>query len=101
MPRRDDVPHDLLFGLLALQNGMVTRDRLVAAFGAWTAAGSRPMAEILVEQGALSRGRREVLDALAVEHLADHGGDPERSLAALEVSPSTRLSLARAGGPDV
>ena len=25
---------DLLFGLLALQNGMVSRDQLVAAFGA-------------------------------------------------------------------
>ena len=34
MPRRDDTPRDLLFGLLALQNGMVTRDQLVAAFGA-------------------------------------------------------------------
>ena len=38
MPRRDDAPRDLLFGLLALQNGLVTRDQLVAAFGAWTAA---------------------------------------------------------------
>lgn len=27
----------LLFGLLALQNGFITRDQLVAAFGAWTA----------------------------------------------------------------
>ena len=41
MPHRDDVPRDMLFGLLALQNGMVTRDQLVLAFGAWTgAAGS-------------------------------------------------------------
>ena len=32
MPRRDDAPRDLLFGLLALQNGLVTRDQLVLAF---------------------------------------------------------------------
>ena len=31
MPRRDDTPRDLLFGLLALQNGMETRDRHVRA----------------------------------------------------------------------
>ena len=30
-----------------------------------------------------------------------HGGDPERSLAALNVEQSTRKSLARAGGPDI
>jgi hypothetical protein len=39
----------LLFGLLALQNGMVTRDQLVAAFAVWTAVGNRPMASLLVE----------------------------------------------------
>jgi hypothetical protein len=34
MPRRDDAPRDLLFGLLALQNGLVTRDQLAAAVAA-------------------------------------------------------------------
>jgi serine/threonine-protein kinase len=91
---------DLLFGLLALQNGMVTRDQLVAAFGAWTAS-DRPMADLLVEQGALSVPRRALLEALAAEHLAAHGGDPEKSLAALDVNRSTRESLAAAGGPQV
>jgi serine/threonine-protein kinase len=100
MPRRDDASSDLLFGLLALQNGMVTRDQLVAAFGAWTAS-DRPMADLLVGQGALTPPRRALLDALAAEHLAAHGGDPEMSLAALNVSRSTRESLAAAGGPDV
>jgi hypothetical protein len=38
MLRREDAPRDLLFGLLALQNGIVTRDQLVAALGSWTAA---------------------------------------------------------------
>ena len=41
---------DLLFGLLALQNGMVSRDQLVAAFGAWTAAPGRPLADLLAGQ---------------------------------------------------
>ena len=100
MARHDDAPRDLLFGLLALQNGMVTRDKLVAAFGSWTAV-DRPMADLLVEQGALRPEHRPLLDALVNAHLKLHGGDPERSLAALDVHRSTRDSLARAGGPDV
>jgi hypothetical protein len=100
MTRRDDAPRDLLFGLLALQNGMVNRDQLVAAFGAWTAS-HRPMPDLLVEHGALSPPRRALLEALAAEHLAAHGNDPEKSLAALELNRSTRESLANAGGPVV
>ena len=42
---------------------------------------------------------RSILDALADAHLKLHGGDPEKSLAALDVNRSTRESLANAGGP--
>jgi serine/threonine protein kinase len=101
MPRRDDAPRDLLFGLLALQNGLVTRDQLVAAVGAWTGAPGRALAALLVEQGALDPAGRDLLRALADRHLRAHGGDPERSLAALDLNRSTRESLAAAGGPDV
>ncbi len=101
MPRRDDAPRDLLFGLLALQNGMITRDQLVAAFGVWTGTSHRPMADILVEQAALTPPRRALIDALTAEHLAVHDGDTEASLASLEVGPSTRESLVRVAGPDV
>ena len=101
MARRDDSPRDLLFGLLALQNGMVTRDQLVAAFSVWTVAGGKPMADLLVEQAALTQARRGLLDALAAEHLSAHGGDPEKSLAALELGPTVRESLAGIDDPDI
>src|SRR4051812_45797443 len=100
MPRRDDAPRDLLFGLLALQNGMVDKPQLVAAFGAWTVSPGRAMADLLVERGPLPAPRRALLEALLAEHLAAHGGDAERSLAALELNRSTRESLATAG-PEV
>jgi hypothetical protein len=51
MPRRDDAPRDLLFGLLALQNGMISRDQLVMAFTVWTANPGKPLAELLTDQG--------------------------------------------------
>src|SRR6516162_5483155 len=101
MLRPDDAPRDLLFGLLALQNGMVTRDQLVIAFTVWTATPGRALADLLAEQGALRPEHRPLLDALADAHIKLHGGDPEKSLAALGVNRSTRESLAAAGGPEV
>ena len=53
----------------------------------------------MVEQGALPAPRRTLLEALAAEHLTEHGGDPEKSLAALDLNRSTRESLVRIGGP--
>jgi eukaryotic-like serine/threonine-protein kinase len=97
MPQRGDAPRDLLFGLLALQNALVSRDQLVLAFAAWTAAPDKPLAVLLAEQGALRSEHRALLDALVDAHLKLHGGDSERSLAALDVSHSTRESLAAAG----
>jgi serine/threonine protein kinase len=97
MSRRDDAPRDLLFGLLALQNGLVTRDQLVLAFGVWTGAAGRPLADLLTEQGAFDAPGRALLDTLVDAHLKLHGGDTEKSLAALAVSRSTRESLAAAG----
>jgi serine/threonine-protein kinase len=101
MARRANAPHDLLFGLLALQNGMVDQSQLVAAFGAWTLAKDRPMAEVLVSQGVLSERRRALLEALVGEHLAMHGGDPEKSLAAIPAGRSTRERLAGLGDPEI
>jgi tRNA A-37 threonylcarbamoyl transferase component Bud32 len=98
MPRRSDAPRDLLFGLLALHNGMVGRDQLVAAFAAWTAS-DRTMADHLVEQGALSAPRCTQLTALATEHLAAHGQDPAKSIAALDLNCPTHQSQAGTGGP--
>jgi tetratricopeptide (TPR) repeat protein/tRNA A-37 threonylcarbamoyl transferase component Bud32 len=100
MPQRCDEPRDLLFGLLALQNALVSRDQLVLAFACWNAAPGKPLAVLLAEQGALRPEHRPLLDALVEAHLKLHGGDPERSLAALDVNRSTRESLA-AAGPDV
>jgi hypothetical protein len=101
MPRRDDTPRDLLFGLLALQNGMVTRDQLVMAFTVWTATPGKPLADLLSEQRALCPEHRPLLDALVDAHVKLHGRDPEKSLAALDLNRSTRESLAAAGGPVV
>src|SRR5438270_34748 len=46
MPGAD---RNLLFGLLALQNGLIDQGRLVAAFQAWTLDKARPLADHLAD----------------------------------------------------
>ncbi len=101
MPPRADVSGDLLFGLLALQAGLIDQSALVAAFHTWCRDGTRPMAEILVDREALDPGEREVVSGLVAAHLRRHGGDRAESLAALQVDASAVEVLAGVGGPDL
>src|SRR5262245_60654719 len=87
--------HNLLLGILAVQLDFVGPDALIAAMQAWLLDKSRPLGDILRDQGHLSAGRLQLLAALADEHLRHHGQDPGRSLAALApVTPTLRQSLA-------
>jgi hypothetical protein len=99
--RTTDPARDLLFGLLALQNGLIDQSALVAAFHAWTRAKGRPMADHLVARGDLDAEQRALLEALIAQHLKKHGGEADKSLAALPAGRSTRESLAQLGDPDV
>jgi tetratricopeptide (TPR) repeat protein len=100
---------NLLFGILAVQMDFVSRDALIAAMHSWVMAKHRPLGDLLQEQGALSPERRGLLDAMADEHLRAHGGDVQRSLAAVAhhstlgdlaqsvADPDLQASLAAAG----
>ena len=57
--------------------------------------------DLLAEQGVLRPEHRPLLDALVEAHLKLHGGNPEKSLAAVGVGQSTRERLARIGNPDL
>ena len=52
---------DLLFGLLALQNGLIDQVQLVAAFQAWTLEKSQSLASHLEARGDLTGTRRALL----------------------------------------
>src|SRR5271169_4100765 len=101
MPHSADASRDLLFGLLALQTGLIDQGALFAAFAAWTRDKSRSLADQLVALGHLDAARRTAVEAIADVHVQALGGDIEKSLAALAVGRATRESLALAGGPDV
>ncbi len=91
----------LLFGLLALQIGLINQGQLVAAFQAWTLEKSRSLADHLEARGDLDADDRAAVEALVTRHIKRHGGDVEKSLAAVPAGKSTRESLARLGDPEI
>ncbi len=91
----------LLFGLLALQNTLIDQGQLVHAFQAWTLDKSKSLADHLEARGDLTRAKRAALEVLASAHLETHGGEVEKSLAAVATNPATHASLANLGEPDI
>src|SRR5262249_62177855 len=90
MNRGNDTSRHLLFGLLALQTGLIDLAALVAAFHAWTQDKAQSLADHLVALGHLDAAHRHLLEGLAAAHLARHGGEVERSLAVIPARRSTR-----------
>jgi serine/threonine-protein kinase len=93
--------HNLLVGLLALQNGFVNQVELLAAFQSWRLDKSRSLADHLQARGDLTGAKRALLEGLLEVHVEAHGGDLEKSLAAVPAGKSTRESLARLGDPAI
>ena len=93
--------HHLLFGLLALQNGLIDQGALFTAFQAWTRDKSKSLADHLVARGDLTGPKRAGVEALAAVHIETYGGDVQRSLAAVPANRSTRASLVDLGEPEI
>jgi tetratricopeptide (TPR) repeat protein/tRNA A-37 threonylcarbamoyl transferase component Bud32 len=93
VPSRPSADRNLLFGILALQLDFVSRDQLIGAMNAWVLEKARPLGALLVERGALGSDRHALLEALVAEHLKQHDGDPQKSLAALSSLGSVRDDL--------
>ncbi len=92
---------DLLFGLLALQTGMIDQGALFAAFAAWTRDKVRPLADHLGDRGGLDAEGRAAVEAMVAVHVKRHGGDVEKSLASVPMNPSARAGLAALGEPEI
>jgi serine/threonine-protein kinase len=79
---------NLLFGMLALHNGIVTREQLLDAMNDWMLRKQTPLRDILRARGSLSDDDCHLLDGLVARQLRQHDDDPDKSLASL----SLRLS---------
>ena len=92
---------NLLFGMLALQIGLVSQEELLNAFRIWTRDKSQGLADLLVRQGHLEQGDREAIDILVSRHLGRHGGDAEKSLSSLVAGSVLYKELTDLGDPDI
>jgi len=92
---------NLLFGLLALQNGLIDQNQLVVAFRAWSRDKDRQIADYLVDRGDMDADQRGVVEAMVGLHLKKHGGSAEKSLAAIPAGRSACEGLALLADPDV
>ena len=85
----------LLFGLLALQNGLIDQGQLMLAFQAWTRDKTRSLADQLVARGDLDVAACAGLEAIVALHVKKHG-DVQKSLAAVPANRSTRGTCSQA-----
>ncbi len=68
-----DADRDLLFGILAVQNGLIEQGDLIGAIETWSRNKSSPIAQVLVERGVISEHDRSLLEGLVERHVAKHG----------------------------
>ena len=79
MPSRS-ADWQLLFGLLAFQNGLIDREQVVDSFCKWTTDKSKSVDEFLVIAGALPSSVATTMRQMVELHIQHHGGDAQKSL---------------------
>jgi PAS domain S-box-containing protein len=90
---------NLLFGVLALQAGLITSDDFVGACAIWATRKGAALGDVLVEMGVLDVGSRDVLDRLLGARALGRGGVLRVGLA--DVPEEVRRSLAALGKAEI
>ena len=77
-----DTERDLLFGILAFQNGAVDADCLAETCAAWATEPSITLADHFIDRGLITAEQRTEVEKVVAHELEAHGGDPQATLAA-------------------
>ena len=77
-----DTERNLLFGVVALQHGVVDADRLVETCADWVTEPTQPLADLFVERGVMTDEQKTEVEKVVAGELAAHGGDPQATLVA-------------------
>jgi eukaryotic-like serine/threonine-protein kinase len=94
-----DTERNLLFGVVAFQNGTVDADRLAETCAAWVEKPSRSMANLFVDRGLMTDEQKTEVEKVVARELEAHGGDPQATLAATMDGRSLE-AIGDAAGPD-
>ena len=88
-----DRGRDLLFGVIALQLGLVSQEQFVEVMAALPHQRKRRAEELFGERGYLDDAQRQALSGLIEVQLGRHDGDAARSLDALPPSAAVSQSM--------
>jgi hypothetical protein len=89
-----------VFGLFALQSGLIDQIQLVAAIQAWTRGKSKSQADHLEARGDLTGSKLGLLEAMTGVHLEARGGEIENGPAAVPANSPNCARLAQLGEPE-
>ena len=84
---------NLLFGVLAVQMGLVSRDAMIAATSRWALDKTQPLAEVFVRLGSLTVEQVSLVEAAVSQQMASHAGDPRQTLESLDAYATVRRAL--------
>src|SRR5215471_1057214 len=99
MQRHMDTDRNLLFGVLALQAGLIDTRQFVEACTLWTTRKDISLAELLTERGWIRADDQAHVDYLLQRKLEKHGGEVRTGLAA--IGDDVKRSLAALGDADI
>ena len=77
-----DTERNLLFGVVAFQNGAVDADCLAETCAAWASEPTQALADLMVDRGLMTDEQRVEVEKTVAQELESHGGDPQATLAA-------------------
>jgi hypothetical protein len=77
-----DTERNLLFGVVAFQNGAVDADGLAETCAAWNSESTLPLADMMVDRGLMTAEQKTQVEMAVERELASYGGDPHATLAA-------------------
>ena len=78
-----EADRNLLFGVLALRNGLIDDRQFVEACHAWSAGRGATFAEIVEARGWVSADDRRAVERFVDLNVKKHGGDPRTTLSAV------------------
>src|SRR5271170_609578 len=94
-----DTERNLLFGVIALQNGVVDADRLTETYADWVTEPTQPLADLFVKRGVMTDEQKTEVEKVVASELQANGGDPQATLAAT-IDGRCREAIRRVAGAD-
>ncbi len=95
-----DTERDLLFGVIAFQNGAVDADCLAETCAVWATERSTSLADHFVDRGLITVEQRSEVEKTVAQELSANGGDPHITLAAT-LDGRTLAAIGKLAGPKV